>query len=70
MIWHVDPKTGNDGNDGRSAASPFKTLAHAIGSAKSGDTLMMAPGLYGQDLPQQVSAARARGLTIGVAGSE
>jgi hypothetical protein len=70
MTWYVNPKTGNDANDGKSAAAAFKSLAHAVGVASSGDTILIAPGLYDQNLPQQVSAARARNLTISVTGTE
>jgi hypothetical protein len=70
MTWYVNPKTGKDSNDGRKPDSAFKTLAHAVGAAKSGDTILLAPSTYDQDLPQQVSAARALNLTIGVVGAE
>lgn len=70
MIWYVNPKTGKDSNDGRSAASAVKTLAHAVGAASSGDTILIAPGIYDQDLPQQVSNARAANLMISVTGAD
>jgi hypothetical protein len=70
MTWFVNPKTGNDANDGKSASSAFRTLANAVGVASSGDTILIAPGIYDHDLPQQVSAARARNLTISVAGAD
>jgi polysaccharidase protein len=70
MTWYVNTKTGSDSNDGRNASSAFKTLGHAASAAKPGDTVLLAPGAYDQDLPQQVSAARARNLTIGVVGAE
>lgn len=70
MTWYVNPKTGNDSNDGRNASSAFKTLSHAVGAAKAGDTVLLVPGAYDQDLPQQVSAARALNLTLGVVGAD
>jgi hypothetical protein len=70
MIWHVNPLTGNDGHDGRSGGSPFKSLARAIETAKPGDTILIAPGAYDQDLPVLVSAAHAANIVILVAGSE
>lgn len=70
MTWYVNPKTGSDTNDGKSAAAAFKSLSHAVSVAASGDTIRIAPGVYDQDLPQQVSAARARNLTISVTGAE
>jgi Protein of unknown function (DUF1565) len=70
MTWYVDPKTGKDSNDGRSLKTAFKTLAHAVGVAASGDIILIAPGVYDQDLPQQVSAARAANLTVSVVGAD
>jgi hypothetical protein len=70
MIWHVNSKTGSDSNDGRSSGTAFKTLAQAVEAAKDGDTILIAPGPYDQDLPAQVSAARAAKIVVAVAGSE
>ena len=41
---HVDPKTGDDTNDGR--AEPVKTIARAMKLAKPGDTIHLTPGTY------------------------
>jgi hypothetical protein len=41
---HVNPTTGNDANDGRSA--PVKTIARAIKLAQPGDTIHLAPARY------------------------
>lgn len=68
MNWYVDPQ-GSDAQDGRSARTAFKTLAHAVEMAKSGDTILIAPGAYDQDLPEQVSAARAANIAVSVAGA-
>jgi hypothetical protein len=70
MIWYVNPKTGKDSNDGRTLETAFKTLAHATDVAAPGDTVLIAPGAYDQNLPQQVSATRAANLTVGVIGAE
>ncbi len=70
MIWHVNSTTGSDANDGRSSGAAFKTLAHAVEAAKAGDTIMIAPGAYDQDLPGQVSLARAANVVVVVAGSD
>jgi hypothetical protein len=69
MIWYVNSKTGSDANDGRTMQAAFKTLAHAMNVAAAGDTILIAPGAYDQDLPQQVSLARAAHVTVSVAGS-
>jgi hypothetical protein len=68
MIWHVSSKDGSDANDGRSLSTAFKTLSHAVGAAKPGDTVMIAPGAYDQDLAAQVSAARAANIVVLVTG--
>jgi hypothetical protein len=68
MAWYVDPKTGSDRNDGRSAAAAFRTLLHAIEAASAGDTILLVPGAYAQDLPRLVSAARVADITVGVVG--
>ena len=44
MDLHVDPATGNDANDGRTA--PVKTIARAIKLAQPGDTVHLAPRTY------------------------
>lgn len=70
MIWHVNSVTGNDAHDRRSAGKAFKTLAHAIEAAKAGDTILIAPGAYDQDLPARVSAARSANIVVAVAGAD
>jgi hypothetical protein len=70
MIWHVNPSTGNNANDGGTPKTAFKSLAHAVEAAKPGDTILLAPGAYDQDLPAQVSAARSANIVIAVAGAE
>ena len=69
MIWYVDSK-GSDAQDGRSAGTAFKALARAVEAAKSGDTILVAPGAYDQDLPKQLSAARTANILVSVAGSD
>jgi hypothetical protein len=68
MTFYVNPKTGSDANDGRSLNAAFKSFSHAIAAAAAGDTVLLVPGAYGQDLPQLVSAARVKGLLVGVVG--
>jgi hypothetical protein len=68
MIWYVNPKTGSDTNNGGSIEMAFRSLAHAVHAASAGDTVLLVPGAYDQDLPQQVSAARVADLTVSVLG--
>ncbi len=69
MIRYVNANS-SDTQDGRSVQTAFKTLAQAVEAAKSGDTILIVPGAYDQDLPAQVSAARAAGIAVSVMGSE
>jgi hypothetical protein len=70
MIWYVNSATGSDAHDGRTPQTAFKKLAHAVEAAKAGDTILVVPGAYDQDLPAQVSAARAANIVVSVLGSE
>jgi uncharacterized protein DUF1565 len=70
MIWYVNSKEGSDASHGRTMDASFKTLSHAIAVAAPGDTIVLAPGTYEQNLPQKVSDARAADLTVTVAGSD
>jgi hypothetical protein len=70
MIWYVNSTTGSDAHDGRTGGTAFKSLAHAVDAANAGDTILIAPGAYGQDLPARLSAARAANIVVSVVGSE
>jgi len=70
MHWYINAKTGNDSDDGRSPETAFRSLQHAIEVARPGDTLVVSPGAYDQDLPRRVSDARAAKLAVVVAGSD
>ena len=63
-------KTGSDTNDGRALASAFKSIQHAMHAAQSGDTLVIGPGIYDNDLDKRIGAARAVGITVTTVGSE
>lgn len=69
MTWYVDPKTGSDANDGKSAKTAFRSLRHAIETASAGETILILPGAYDEDLPRHVSAARVARIHVEVAGS-
>lgn len=43
--WYV-ATTGADGNDGKSAALPFLTIAKAISSGAANDNIVIGPGTY------------------------
>jgi hypothetical protein len=69
MIWYVSPQ-GSDAQDGRNPGTAFKTVGRAVEAAKAGDTILIAPGAYDQDLPAQVGAARSANIAVSVLGSE
>lgn len=68
MIWYVSSREGSDAHDGRSLATAFASVARAIEAASSGDTILIAPGAYDQDLPARISAARAANIVVAVIG--
>lgn len=49
QTYHVAPD-GDDSNDGLSASAPLRTINHAANLVRPGDTVVVAPGTY----PEQV----------------
>jgi hypothetical protein len=70
MQWYVDSRAGRDANDGRSLKTAFRTLSQAAQAAKAGDTVLIVPGAYDQDMPQQIAALRAANIVVSVAGAD
>ena len=68
MQWYVDSRTGDDANDGRGPKTAFKSVQHAIHAVKAGDTVLIAPGAYDQNLPKQISVLRAANVVVAVLG--
>ena len=50
------------------ASPPPSSRSLAVEAASAGDTILIAPGTYDQDLPSRVSAARAANIVVAVAG--
>src|SRR5437016_10854701 len=48
--WYVDGVNGNDGNNCTSAQTACKTMGHAISLAASGDSIIVAPATYTENL--------------------
>ena len=44
--WFVNGATGSDANDGRTAATAFKTIAKAVSAAADDETINVAAGTY------------------------
>jgi len=68
MTWYVNPDTGSHSNDGRSAKTAFRNLSHALDAAAPGDTILIAPAPYDEDLPKLIARAKAAKVTVGVLG--
>ena len=47
---------------------PSRSLGRAVEAASAGDTILIAPGAYDQDLPARVGAARAASIAVAVIG--
>lgn len=45
--YYISP-SGNNSNNGRSAATPFRTFSHALSKLRAGDTLILLDGVYTQ----------------------
>ena len=50
ITYHVDGVTGDNGNDGLTRASAFETIQFAIEDANDGDTVLVWPGQYVEDV--------------------
>jgi hypothetical protein len=50
VILHVDGQSGQDSNDGHNRASAFATVQEAISTAEDGDTVVVWPGVYQEEI--------------------
>ena len=50
MIYYVDGKHGNDGNDGLTYETAFATIQRGIETALDGDVVLVWPGVYQEDI--------------------
>jgi len=48
--WQVDGVNGNDKNDCKLPQTACKTIGHAISVASSGDSILVAPAIYTENL--------------------
>jgi hypothetical protein len=62
-ILYVDQQSGSDENDGRSRTSAFASIQAAIDVAKSGDVVIVWPGVYVEEV-----RFRGRAITVQSAG--
>ncbi len=50
VILHVDGRSGRDSNDGHNRANAFATVQKAINLAQDGDTVVVWPGVYQEEI--------------------
>ena len=48
--WYVNGVSGNDGNNGTTQATAYKTIGHAISRSSSGDSIHVAAATYAENL--------------------
>ena len=65
--WYFVAPDGSDGASGRSIDAPFETVQKALEAAGPGDTILLQPGHYPQDV-RSVRAGRAH-APIRIVGS-
>jgi len=53
--WYVDGVNGNDNNDCKTPQTACKTIGHAISLCSPGDTIMVAPAIYTENLTIEIS---------------
>ena len=54
-VIYVDSLNGNDANDGHRIINPKKTIKNAVASAAAGDIVKVAPGVYQEVLPIDIT---------------
>ena len=45
-VWHISSTTGSDGTGDGSQSNPYLTIQKGINTCSSGDTVLMEPGVY------------------------
>ena len=65
--WYVDVAHGDDAADGATAATAKKTIQAAVDAAKSGDTVRVAPGVYGAEQGTHANGDHVARVVIGKA---
>lgn len=56
-VIYVDSQSGDDANDGHRIITPKKTIKNAVQSAQAGDIIKVAPGVYQESLPIDITVA-------------
>ena len=68
--WYVNGVTGNNLNDGKTAAAAYKTIGHAISMSTAGDSIVVADATYTENLniPFDLTIAGAAARTTIIDG--
>jgi parallel beta-helix repeat protein len=61
---YVDPTTGNDANDGSTAATPLRTITRALAIAPENTIVVLAPGTYSAASGEQFPLPMKSGITL------
>ena len=56
-VIYVDSINGDDTNDGHRIINPMQTIRAAVASADAGDIILVAPGVYQETLPIDITVA-------------
>ena len=56
-VIYVDNVNGNDANDGHRIINPKKTIKASVAAANAGDIIKVAPGVYQEILPIDITVA-------------
>ncbi|HEX42842.1 MAG TPA: hypothetical protein ENN81_12400 [Phycisphaerales bacterium] len=62
--WYVSRQSGSDTNAGWRIESPFQTIAHAMELAARGDTVLILPGVYTEEIRFNGKAVTVQGLPV------
>jgi len=65
---YVDVRRGNDNNQGLTPENSFATIQRAIDAAANGDTVLVYPGLYSEEINFIGKALVVQGATAGTLG--
>ncbi|PTY06484.1 hypothetical protein DB346_00945 [Verrucomicrobia bacterium LW23] len=63
-VWHVDSAKGTDSADGRTPGTAFATIQHAVNLAQPGDTVLLLPGIYYENVAITQGGTEAAPLRI------
>ena len=54
-VLYVDAENGSDSNNGHRIIDPIKTIKKAVSEAEHGDVIIVAPGVYRETLPIDIT---------------